>query len=582
MTTYLFHTTLLISGFTIFYWLILRHETYFRLNRWVILGGVLFCLSLPFIEIPASLSLWSNTDAPTSSIIEKITQAPAQLISTPTSSVDETYYPQNDQGAAITHSESTFSWMKILSTLYVIGLVIFFLVFILQIVVLLTQRYNLNSFQTGKYTIVEQVKDVEPCSFLNYIFINPNKYDEETYEHIIEHEKAHIDQSHFVDKVIAELLVVIFWFNPFTWLLRTSISQNLEFLTDKSLLDKGIQKDKYQMSLLKVSVSNKPLNLTASYNSSFLKSRISMMNTKNSSVVSTWKYLFIVPLFVLSVASLNAVQNNGSQKNTISSLEYKDHVAEPPVRSEKVYAPTNNNTNTPNNSNSTNHISREVQLEHISKIALGMSGNLILSYGKEQKIVITGPENLVNQMSTNVAAGNWQVSYKEPGVRKMSNQINVYAQLTDLTHLALSGSGTITTTNTFQNLGEVFIALSGTGNIEFAGNASFINTALSGAGNIAVKTNADKLNTALSGSGNISFSGKSPDTRYVNSGSGNISAIDLESRVATVVIDGASSIAVNATDLLDVTGAGSAVIRYSGNPKIIKDLENEARIVQVD
>jgi len=369
MINYIFHASLLLSGFTLFYWFVLRHETYFRLNRWVTLACVLSCLALPLIQIPASFSLWKNTSTPTDNIIETITMS-STAIAQVDPVVDSEYEPINDNtDSAIVSKSSSFNWITILGVLYLVGIVIFFLVFILQIVILLTQRYNLNSFQTGKYTIVEMVKDAEPCSFMNYIFINPEKYDPETYDHIIAHEKAHIDQSHFVDKVIAELLVVVFWFNPFTWLLRKSISQNLEFLTDQSLLKQGIQKDKYQMSLLKVSVSNRPLNLTASYNSSFLKSRILMMNAKNSSVVAAGKYLFILPLFVLSVASLNAIQMNEKAGEDINqswgSSSDQDVVSDAekdPIVPKKYVG----------------QVSKEIELPHLDKISLAMSGNLIV------------------------------------------------------------------------------------------------------------------------------------------------------------------------------------------------------------
>jgi hypothetical protein len=47
--------------------------------------------------------------------------------------------------------------------------------------------------------------DKAPCSFGNNIFINPEKYEWETYNQILLHEKIHISQNHTLDIIIAEL-----------------------------------------------------------------------------------------------------------------------------------------------------------------------------------------------------------------------------------------------------------------------------------------------------------------------------------------------------------------------------------------
>lgn len=503
------------------------------------------------------MSFWNNTSIPTASIIETITQVPGNLIAPQNTSIEQSTNYQT--GSTIeTTGESNFSWATIVGILYLIGVVIFFLIFIIQVVILLTQRYNLNSFKTGKYTIVEMVKDSEPCSFLNYIYINPTKYDEETYDHIIKHEKAHIDQSHFVDKVIAELLIVLFWFNPSTWLLRKSISQNLEFLTDQSILNQGIQKDKYQMSLLKVSVSNRPLNLTASYNSSFLKSRINMMNSKNSSVVSAWKYLFIVPLFLLSAASLNAVQVNARNAQSLPSSSTEISTNIPPSES--------------------GHISKELNLSNIFKIGLAMKGTLVLSQGTEQKITVTGPKDIIEEISIEINDNNWNVDYKTNGVRNNGDKLTIYAQLTDLTHLALSSNGKIRCSNRFKNLKELYIAQSGTGNIHFKGDAKLIHTALSGNGNIRVESIAEQMVTAMSGAGNMSIAGRAEETKFLISGSGNIAADELESKRTTVISDGSTTLSLHTKDFLNVKASGSALVSYKGNPEIKKDLKSESRL----
>ncbi len=164
----------------------------------------------------------------------------------------------------------------------------------------------LESIVNGKTIKVELSGEQAPCSFVNNIFINPEKYDWETYNQIILHEKIHIQQGHSYDIILAELALIFQWFNPFAWFYRKAMEDNLEFLTDNELLSHSeIEPSSYQMSLVKVSAPNFPASLTTNYNQSILKKRLLMMNSKKSNINSTWKYLCIVPLLLVCVSLFN-------------------------------------------------------------------------------------------------------------------------------------------------------------------------------------------------------------------------------------------------------------------------------------
>jgi hypothetical protein len=49
---------------------------------------------------------------------------------------------------------------------------------------------------------VELDDDKAPCSFGNNIFINPTKYEPDTFNQILLHEKIHIKQGHSLDLLI--------------------------------------------------------------------------------------------------------------------------------------------------------------------------------------------------------------------------------------------------------------------------------------------------------------------------------------------------------------------------------------------
>jgi BlaR1 peptidase M56 len=189
---------------------------------------------------------------------------------------------------------------------YLIGVCFFGARLMLQMVVLCYQAYTQPVIRDGRYRIVETSGNRAPCSFGNNIFINPALYDPETYQQILIHEKIHVSGRHTLDILAAEIAVVLQWFNPFIWLYRREVENNLEFLTDQSvLLHRDVERSAYQLSLLRVSAPHLPFSITNNYNQSLLKRRIVMMNSQRSPRSTVWKYFFLLPLLTALVITLN-------------------------------------------------------------------------------------------------------------------------------------------------------------------------------------------------------------------------------------------------------------------------------------
>ena len=365
MIAYLFHVSILLAACYLFYWLLLRQETFFRLNRAVLLACLVLPLILPLVTIPANWSLQLLPDNAIPAIgLPTLTDASIDgkdFVLIPESKVNkkdkEVTLPMVNEENSSVQVATSLSIYNILTYLYFTGVFIFALAFFIQLILIIAKRSTLNIIKDGKYEIVELVKTEAPFSFGRSIFINPTSYDPDTYEQIVAHEKIHIDQVHFIDKILAELLLIMLWFNPFIWLFRKTISNNLEFLTDQSMLTKGFPKQAYQLSLLKVSAPQFPLHLTTNYNQSFLKNRIAMMNTKKSSARSIWKYLFILPLLGFSMMSLNTVEQKEQEVAplleegaTVHPTEEK-HQTETPFTTKETLTPATPLASLPKKSN---------------------------------------------------------------------------------------------------------------------------------------------------------------------------------------------------------------------------------------
>jgi hypothetical protein len=308
MMFYAVNVALILAGCFLFYKILLQKETFFPLNRFVLLGCLALSFSLPLIPVPQQ---WSFRNADNQAISSVITanEKTTLPISTTVSTTQSDAGSSDKTNVAPVQKESFFKDISIISTVmwaYWLGVAVFGLNFLFQLCLLLYRSFKSPFIQDGRYRIVELSGEQAPCSFGNYIFINPEKYDWDTYSQIILHEKIHIQQGHSYDIIFAELALIFQWFNPFAWFYRKAMEDNLEFLTDNELLEHAeVERTSYQMSLVKVSAPHFPINLTTNYNQSILKKRLIMMNAKKSSLNSTWKYLCIIPLLLVFISLLN-------------------------------------------------------------------------------------------------------------------------------------------------------------------------------------------------------------------------------------------------------------------------------------
>jgi beta-lactamase regulating signal transducer with metallopeptidase domain len=328
MIPYIINVALILTGCLIFYKLLLRKETFYKMNRYVLVLCLFISFGLPLLPVPQQWSLQKKEVAfaekqlpPVQAVQakkpeqEKVTNTPA-VTTTPS---DTKLKPAQSGGISMKQIMTGLFW------LYWFGVIVFALNFLLQIVILVVRSRRNPVIIDGQYRIAEVTGDKAPCSFGNTIFINPEKYEWDTYNQILLHEKVHIRQKHSLDILAAELMLIFQWFNPFAWVYRREVESNLEFLTDDQLTQKeAVEKTSYQLNLLKVSAPHFPLSLTTNYNQSILKKRIAMMNAKRSNLHTGWKYFFLLPLLAFFACLLNEPMAK-AQTTTINENKGEKH-----------------------------------------------------------------------------------------------------------------------------------------------------------------------------------------------------------------------------------------------------------------
>jgi bla regulator protein BlaR1 len=131
---------------------------------------------------------------------------------------------------------------------------------------------------------------------------------------------------------LAELSSIFYWFNPGVWLMKKAVRENIEFITDRKILNKGIDTKAYQYSLVNVSFNATTPGIVNHFNISTIKKRIIMMNAKRSSRVNLTRYAFVVPavalLLVFSFSKAAVVKRNGAKAYKAISTTLNEKLAD--------------------------------------------------------------------------------------------------------------------------------------------------------------------------------------------------------------------------------------------------------------
>ena len=125
-----------------------------------------------------------------------------------------------------------------------------------------------------------------------------------------------------------EIFQILFWFNPFIYLIKRSIKLNHEFLADQSVLNKGVKPSKYQQILLAFSSNAPEPQLANAINYSSIKKRFTIMKTQ-SSKQSLWIRSFILlPLLAILTFSFSNKQIvTNQQKATAKEITEYNQLA---------------------------------------------------------------------------------------------------------------------------------------------------------------------------------------------------------------------------------------------------------------
>ncbi len=301
---YLIKVSVCLILFYLFFKVFMSRETFFRFNRFVLLGGVLVCALLPFLRLEMK-------GEPTF-IQGRFLQLEAVFLPP-----GENVAQYREEGMPVTGEEAIFVssdeagretgvWGNmepyLFAGLYVLGgFAVFVSLFIAYVKMVGIIRSNRKIAWDG-YRLVLSRMSVCPFCWGKYIVISENDY-ENHFDEILMHERMHVMKHHTLDLLIMEFFIVLFWFNPAVWLLKKELQEVHEYEADHGVLNQGIDATKYQLLLVKKAAGARLYSIANSFNHSKLKNRITMMLKEKSNQWARLKVLlFILPTAMLMLA----------------------------------------------------------------------------------------------------------------------------------------------------------------------------------------------------------------------------------------------------------------------------------------
>lgn len=308
------------SVFYLAYNVALSKETFFKMNRIVLLLAVLASVVLP---------IWTLTISKEIIISQDLRQ-----------DIFVGGFSGDQLSASIDNAKDWRDFMP------VIALIVF-----LTGATIISIKNLYGVFQISriiKYSIKETKSDVNihiskndviPFSWFRNIIISEEDYNSNR-EIIIEHERAHIQLNHNYDLLFINTVAIFQWFNPLFWLLRKELITIHEYQADNHVLQNGIDARKYQYLLIsKGTMQSFSIPVVNHLCSGNFQKRIKMMLKKRSNPNKAIKVLLLIPLLAIAIAAFAKTEYVTSSPDVSLPNESVTSLPDVSVKSEIVKEP---------------------------------------------------------------------------------------------------------------------------------------------------------------------------------------------------------------------------------------------------
>ena len=252
---YMLRSAVWITGFALVYFLFLRNERFFLLNRIYLVTGIIASAILPLVTV------------------RYVVEVPLMQAGATAGPVTLSLH---DEGA----------WQQILavalSAVWLTGVAVIVSRYFAQVLPVLRAAGKAERTPGYPVKVIRSSEFPGSFSLFSLVVVNPSVSETETRE-IMNHELVHIRQMHWFDLLLSSLLCAVQWFNPVAWIYSGFIRQNHEYLADEEALQCTSDPAVYRAVLLNQIAGSPVIDLGSFFSYSFNKKRFVMMKNKISS-----------------------------------------------------------------------------------------------------------------------------------------------------------------------------------------------------------------------------------------------------------------------------------------------------------
>lgn len=243
-------------------------------------------------------------------------------------------------------------------------------------------------------------KAISPFSWMKYIVLSRKELSDDS-RAVVRHESAHIHLKHSFDMIFFDIFTCLFWFNPFSWLLRREIQSVHEYQADEQVLNYGVNSRQYQLLLIRKSVGEYKFALANNFRQRDLHKRITMMKKTKTDRRMKWNYVIALPILFLAMIALSLPKLNAAIPERQNNESFENEIVDPsPERDVMMIAGTEDLHTAPQDLENTGIVPKDSTLTIDSAgkpniIIRGFKGNAI---SDNPLIIIDGEKSTSDQL----------------------------------------------------------------------------------------------------------------------------------------------------------------------------------------
>jgi len=220
-------------------------------------------------------------------------------------------------------TENNLSPMYYLIITYYAVIALLFVRFAIRIISLLLLKNKCSREKMNGYYFAICKKQIAPFSFFKTIFIDEKTMSNAQLNKIIIHETIHIRQLHSIDVMLSELICMLTWFNPASWMIKSALKETHEYLADSGVTEQTSGSSEYLLLLLRNAIGVQP-GLANNFNKSLTLKRFYMMKKPRSGRFSMLKALPVIPLLLALFVTFSCGNSANEKKSQNSNVELKN------------------------------------------------------------------------------------------------------------------------------------------------------------------------------------------------------------------------------------------------------------------